>query len=56
MRGMIKFQLKENDITNIEDIDLDTYSKKNLFYSHRRSTHKNNLPTGRMINIIGFSN
>lgn len=56
MRGMIKFQLKENNITNIEDIDLDTYSKKNLFYSHRRSTHKNNLPTGRMINIIGFSN
>ena len=56
MRGMIKFQLKKNYILKIEDIDLDTYSNKNLFYSHRRSTHKNNLPTGRMINIIGFTN
>ena len=56
MRGMIKFQLKENNILKIEDVDLDTYSNKDLFYSHRRSTHKNNLPTGRMINIIGFAN
>jgi YfiH family protein len=56
MRGIIKFQLKEKNISKIEDIDIDTYSNKNLFYSHRRSTHTNNLPTGRMINIIGFSN
>jgi len=56
MRGMVKFQLKEKNILKIEDIDLDTYSNKDLFYSHRRSTHKNNLPTGRMINIIGFKN
>ena len=56
MRGLIIFQLKENNILKIEDIDLDTYSNKDLFYSHRRSTHKNNLPTGRMINIIGFIN
>ncbi len=56
MRGMIKFQLKENNILRIEDVDIDTYSNKDLFYSHRRSTHKNNLPTGRMINIIGFAN
>ena len=56
MRGIIKSQLRENSILKIEDIDLDTYSNKDLFYSHRRSTHKNNLPTGRMINIIGFTN
>ena len=56
MRGVIKFQLKKNNIFKIEDVDLDTYSNKDLFYSHRRSTHKNNLPTGRMINIIGFAN
>ena len=55
MRGIIKFQLKENNILKIEDMDIDTYSNKDLFYSHRRSTHKNNLPTGRMINIIGFA-
>ena len=56
MRGMIKFQLKENNILRVEDVDIDTYSNKDLFYSHRRSTHHNNLPTGRMINIIGFAN
>ena len=54
MRGLIKFQLKEKDIFKISDVDLDTYSNKELFYSHRRSTHENDLPTGRMINIIGF--
>ena len=41
---------------NIEEIDKDTYSNKKLFFSHRRSTHLQNLPTGRMINIIGFNN
>jgi len=56
MRGLIKSQLKDNGILKIEDLDLDTYSNKDLFYSHRRSTHKNTLPTGRMINIIGFTN
>ena len=55
MRGLINFQLIKNDIKNIENIDLDTYSNKELFFSHRRSSHNNKLPTGRMINIIGFN-
>ena len=29
---------------------------KDLFFRHRRSTHDATLPTGRMINIIGFNN
>jgi len=55
MRGLIKFQLFKNDIINVENIELDTYSNEELFFSHRRSSHKNKLPTGRMINIIGFN-
>ena len=56
MSGLIKFQLRENMINNIKNINLDTYENKDLFFSHRRATHNNKLPTGRMINIIGFNN
>ena len=55
MRSLIKMQLIERKVKNIDNIDLDTYDNENLFYSHRRSTHLNQLPTGRMINIIGFN-
>ena len=55
MRGLIKFQLLKNGIKNVENIDLDTYSNEDLFFSHRRSSHNDKLPTGRMINIIGFN-
>tara|TARA_B100000676_G_scaffold162965_1_gene160254 strand:- start:74 stop:850 length:777 start_codon:yes stop_codon:yes gene_type:complete len=54
MRALIKQQLRDVNINNIEDIKEDTYSNVELFFSHRRSTHLQNLPTGRMINIIGF--
>ena len=54
MRGLINFQLFEVGVFDIENIDIDTYSNSKLFFSHRRSTHEKNLPTGRMINIIGF--
>ena len=54
MRGLINYQLKTSSIKNISNIDLDTYSNKNIFFSHRYSTHNNILPTGRMINLIGF--
>ena len=56
MRSLIKYQIFNLGITNIDNINLDTYSNKELFFSHRRSTHLNQLPTGRMINIIGFIN
>ena len=54
MRALIKHQLKEANINDIEEIKEDTYSNVELFFSHRRSTHLQNLPTGRMINVIGF--
>ena len=55
MRGLINFQLKQNFIKNISNDNIDTYDKKNLFFSHRRSLHQNKLPAGRMINIIAFN-
>ena len=56
MKSLIKYQILENDINNIENINLDTYDNKKLFFSHRRSTHLKENLTGRMINIIGFAN
>ncbi len=53
-QSLIKFQLLESNLRNIEDINIDTYSNKRLFFSHRRSTHFKDFSTGRMINIIGF--
>ena len=54
MRNLLDFQLKEMLIGKIYHIKKDTYSEDNIFFSHRRATHANLLPTGRMINIIGF--
>ena len=54
MRGIINSQLLNNKINNIDNIDIDTYDNEDLFYSHRRSTHNKRLPSGRMVNIIGF--
>jgi len=54
MRGLINYQLKSCSIDNISNIDIDTYSNKHLFFSHRRSSHLFSLPTGRLINMIGF--
>lgn len=53
MRGLINHQLKNCSIENISNIDKDTYTS-DLFFSHRFSSHTENLPTGRMINLIGF--
>ncbi|MDC0057649.1 peptidoglycan editing factor PgeF [Pelagibacteraceae bacterium] len=55
LRGLIKFQLKELGLKNIYNINLDTYSNKNLFFSHRRATHEDKKPTGRLINLISLT-
>ena len=54
MRGLINYQLKSCSVDKISNIGIDTYSNKHLFFSHRRSFHLFTLPTGRLINIIGF--
>ena len=55
MRGLINFQFKESGISNVYNIDEDTYQNDELFFSHRRSTHNDKFFTGRMINIISFN-
>ena len=44
-------------INNFGDVDMDTYKKSSLFFSHRKSSHENfpkEARTGRHISVIGF--
>ena len=54
MRGLINYQLKSCSVDKISNIGIDTYLNEHLFFSHRRSSHLFTLPTGRLINMIGF--
>ena len=54
IRGLINSQLQKCSIKKIINIAIDTYSNKDLFFSRRNAFHNNALPTGRMINLIGF--
>ena len=54
---LIKESLKFSKIYNFGDVDINTYEKSNLFYSHRKANHKNFLKkgkTGRHISVIGL--
>lgn len=55
LRGLINYQLSELGVKKIYNINRDTYSNKNLFFSHRRSTHKGKKSTGRLINLISLT-
>jgi len=55
LRGLINYQLTELRINKIYNINRDTYSNKNLFFSHRRSSHKGKKTTGRLINLISLT-
>ncbi len=46
--------LKIANINNVGNVNLDTYTNPNLFFSHRRSFHKNIKETGRQISVIGI--
>ncbi len=48
----VKFQLKSNKITNIDTIKIDTFDKKNNFFSARRSLKLKHDDYGRNISII----
>ena len=50
--GFVKYQLKLNKITNIDTINIDTFVKKNNFFSARRSLRSNHADYGRNISII----
>jgi len=56
---LLKQSLKSAMIQNIGDVKIDTYKNNDLFFSHRRSIHKNlkyRQKTGRQISVIGILN
>jgi len=50
--GFVKSQLKSNKITNIDIINIDTFDKKNNFFSARRSLRLKHDDYGRNISLI----
>ena len=50
--NFVKSQLKSNKITNIDMINIDTFDKKNNFFSARRSLKLKHDDYGRNISII----
>ena len=55
LRALINYQLSELGLKKIHNINRDTYSNNNLFFSHRRATHKGRKTTGRLINLISLT-
>ena len=54
MRKVINFQFKNMNLKNIFNLNEDTYQNEGLFFSYRRSLHRNLSEKRRMINIISF--
>ena len=52
LRGYINNEILSLKIKNIENIELDTFSEKELFYSCRRSRFNNEPDYGRCISVI----
>jgi len=52
LRGYINRELHNFKIENIENIEMNTYAKKEFFYSYRRSCHKKEKDYGRCISVI----
>ena len=54
---LIKESLISSKINNFGNVDIDTYKKSSLFFSHRKSSHENfpkEAKTGRHISVIGL--
>ena len=52
MRGFINNELQNLNIGQIENIEIDTFSKKNTFFSYRRSLFDKEKDYGRCISVI----
>ena len=52
LRGFVNGELSNLNIKNIENIEMDTFSKKDFFYSYRRSSLNNEQDYGRCISVI----
>jgi len=52
LRGFINKEISKLNIKNIENIEMDTFSEEDFFYSYRRSSHNNEQDYGRCISVI----
>ena len=48
-------QLQNSNVFSVTNSGLCTYSRQDLFYSHRFATHQNKKSTGRIVSVIGLS-
>ncbi len=54
LRSYVNLKIKEFDIEHLENIDFDTYSEKENFFSFRRSRHLGEKDYGRCISTISL--
>ncbi|NRA87592.1 MAG: peptidoglycan editing factor PgeF [Rhizobiales bacterium] len=52
LSGLVAKILYNSGIRHIEHLQIDTYENDNLFFSHRRATHKNHAKNGRQLSVI----
>ena len=52
LRGFINREISNLNISNIENITMDTFSEKEFFYSYRRSSINKEKDYGRCISVI----
>jgi len=52
LRGFINSEIFNSNIKNIENIEMDTFSEKEFFYSYRKSCLNNEQDYGRCISVI----
>ena len=52
LRGFVNKELFNLNIKNIDNIEMDTFSKSEFFYSYRRSSLKKEKDYGRCISVI----
>ena len=52
LRGFINKELSNLNIKNIDNIEMDTFSEKEFFYSYRRSRLNEEQDYGRCISVI----
>jgi len=52
LRGFINNKISDLNIKNIENIEMDTFTAREIFYSYRRSCLNNEKDYGRCISVI----
>ena len=55
LRSFINKEILDLNVKNIENIEMDTFSNKDFFYSHRRSALNKEKDYGRCISVILMS-